>query len=212
MTGGRPCPPVQPPIPNRAMQRSVSIAFQTDKPITAYGPLAKTVEDFGFSGVSVYNDMLYQPAWLPLLEIARHTTRVRIGPAAVNPFTCHPINIAGNIALLDEASHGRAYLSLARGAWLDFVGVRAQRPVTAPAGSLRLHSPPPQPIVRTLRRAGVLAGRRRGPCGGRSPGPMCPFCWGRGDHKPWRPAPNTSPRSSLAARLIRARCRGCGTS
>ena len=113
------------------MQRSVSIAFQTDKPITAYGPLAKTVEDFGFSGVSVYNDMLYQPAWLPLLEIARHTTRVRIGPAAVNPFTCHPINIAGNIALLDEASHGRAYLGLARGAWLDFVGVQAQRPVTA---------------------------------------------------------------------------------
>ena len=131
MTGGRPCPPVQPPIPNRAMQRSVSIAFQTDKPITSYGPLAKTVEDFGFGGVSVYNDMLYQPAWLPLLEIARHTTRVRIGPAAVNPFTCHPINIAGNIALLDEASHGRAYLGLARGAWLDFVGLHAQRPVTA---------------------------------------------------------------------------------
>lgn len=113
------------------MQRSVSIAFQTDKPLAAYGPLAKTVEDFGFSGVSVYNDMLYQPAWLPLLEIARHTTRVRIGPAAVNPFTCHPINIAGNIALLDEASRGRAYLGLARGAWLDFVGVHAQRPVTA---------------------------------------------------------------------------------
>lgn len=131
MTGGRPCPPVQPPIPNRAMQRSVSIAFQTDKPITSYGPLAKTVEDFGFSGVSVYNDMLYQPAWLPLLEIAQHTTRVRIGPAAVNPFTCHPINIAGNIALLDEASHGRAYLGLARGAWLDFVGVSPQQPVTA---------------------------------------------------------------------------------
>ena len=113
------------------MQRSVSIALQTDKPLAAYGSLAKTVEDFGFSGVSVYNDMLYQPAWLPLLEIARHTTRVRIGPAAVNPFTCHPINIAGNIALIDEASHGRAYLGLARGAWLDFVGVHAQRPVTA---------------------------------------------------------------------------------
>ena len=133
------------------MQRSVSIAFQTDKPITAYGPLAKTVEDFGFSGVSVYNDMLYQPAWLPLLEIARHTTRVRIGPAAVNPFTCHPINIAGNIALIDEASHGRAYLGLARGAWLDFVGVHAQRPVTAlreAFGCIRhLLSQAPEPYV-----------------------------------------------------------------
>jgi alkanesulfonate monooxygenase SsuD/methylene tetrahydromethanopterin reductase-like flavin-dependent oxidoreductase (luciferase family) len=81
---------------------SVSIAFQTDKPITAYGPLAEAVEQYGFSGVTVYNDMLYQPAWLPLLEIARHTKRVRIGPAAVNPFTSHPINIAGNTALIDE--------------------------------------------------------------------------------------------------------------
>jgi 5,10-methylenetetrahydromethanopterin reductase len=74
---------------------SVSIAFQTDKPITAYGPLAETVEQYGFSGVTVYNDTLYQLAWLPLLEITRHTKRVRIEPAAVNPFTSHPINIAG---------------------------------------------------------------------------------------------------------------------
>jgi 5,10-methylenetetrahydromethanopterin reductase len=81
--------------------------------------------------VSVFNDMLYQPAWLPLLEIARATSRVRIGPAAVNPFTCHPINIAANIALIDEASQGRAYLGFARGAWLDFVGLEPARPVAA---------------------------------------------------------------------------------
>src|SRR5579871_6760962 len=111
------------------MQRS--IAFQTDKPISAYGPLAAAAEAYGFDGVSVYNDMLYQPSWLPLLEIARSTQRVRIGPAAVNPFTCHPINIAGNIALIDEASHGRAYLGIARGAWLDFLGLEPAHPVTA---------------------------------------------------------------------------------
>lgn len=110
---------------------SLSIAFQTDKSISAYGPLAATAEAYGFDGVSVYNDMLYQPAWLPLLEMARHTRRVRLGPAAVNPFTCHPLNIAGNIALIDEASQGRAYLGLARGSWLDFVGLEPARPVTA---------------------------------------------------------------------------------
>ena len=109
----------------------VSIAFQTDKPITAYGPLAEAVEQYGFSGVTVYNDLLYQPAWLPLLEIARHTKRVRIGPAAVNPFTCHPINIAGNIALIDEMSRGRTYLGLARGGWLDFLGLKPTRPIRA---------------------------------------------------------------------------------
>ncbi len=111
--------------------RSVSIAFQTDKPLAAYGPLAAQVEAYGFDGVSVYNDLLYQPAWLPLLEIARHTRRVRIGPAAVNPFLCHPIQIAGHIALIDEASAGRAYLGVARGSWLDFVGAEPRRPITA---------------------------------------------------------------------------------
>jgi 5,10-methylenetetrahydromethanopterin reductase len=112
-------------------RRSMSIAFQTDKPIAAYGALATAAEAYGFDAVTVYNDLLYQPAWLPLLEIARHTTRVRVGPAAVNPFTCHPLNIAGNIALIDEASHGRAYLGITRGAWLDFLGLQPARPVTA---------------------------------------------------------------------------------
>ncbi len=109
----------------------LSIAFQTNKPLRDYGPLAQQAEDYGFDGVTVYNDLLYQPAWLPLLEMARHTNRVRLGPAAVNPFTCHPINIAGNIALLDEASNGRAYLGIARGAWLDFVGLNPPQPIAA---------------------------------------------------------------------------------
>lgn len=108
----------------------MGVAFQTDKPISAYGTLGALAEELGFDCVSVYNDLLYQPAWLPLLEIARHTSRVRIGPAAVSPFTCHPLNIAGNIALIDEASGGRAYLGLARGAWLDFLGIDPQRSVS----------------------------------------------------------------------------------
>jgi 5,10-methylenetetrahydromethanopterin reductase len=110
---------------------TLSIAFQSDKPLAAYGPLAERAEAHGFAVVSVYNDLLYQPAWPALLEMARATRRVRLGPAAVNPFTTHPVNIAGYAALLDEASGGRAYLGLARGAWLDFVGVEAHRPVTA---------------------------------------------------------------------------------
>jgi len=111
--------------------KTLSIAFQTDKPMAAYAPLAAAVEEYGFDGVSVYNDMLYQPAWLPLMEMARATRRIRIGVAAVNPFTCHPINIAGQIALIDEVADGRAYLGMARGGWLDFVGLQPQRPIRA---------------------------------------------------------------------------------
>ncbi len=109
----------------------ISIAFQTDKPITAYGALAAQVEAYGFDVVSVYNDLLYQPAWLPLLMIAQNTRHIRLGVAAVNPFTCHPINIAGNLALLDEISRGRAYLGIARGSWLEFLNIEPEEPITA---------------------------------------------------------------------------------
>lgn len=112
-------------------KHSLAIAFQTDKPLSEYGALAAAAEGFGFDVLTVYNDMLFQPAWLPLMEMARHTQHAQIGVAAVNPFTCHPINIAGNIALIDEASNGRAYLGLARGGWLDFVGVEPKQPVKA---------------------------------------------------------------------------------
>jgi 5,10-methylenetetrahydromethanopterin reductase len=107
------------------------VAFQTDKELSAYGPLGREVEQYGFDMVTVYNDMLYQPAWPALFEIARSTSTISLGPAAVNPFTSHPVNIAGYSALLDEASAGRSYLGLARGAWLDFVNVSHPKPLTA---------------------------------------------------------------------------------
>ena len=112
-------------------QPQLTIAFQTDKALSAYGPLAARAEAYGFDGVSVYNDLLYQPAWLPLLEIARQTKRVKIGPAAVNPFTSHPIEIAGNLALLDAASNGRSYCGFARGAWLEFLGLNPKKPIAS---------------------------------------------------------------------------------
>jgi 5,10-methylenetetrahydromethanopterin reductase len=43
----------------------------------------------------------------------------------------HPVEIAGQIAALDRASHGRAYLGLVRGAWLDELRISQARPVIA---------------------------------------------------------------------------------
>jgi 5,10-methylenetetrahydromethanopterin reductase len=78
----------------------------------------------------VYHDLLFQPAIFPLLAIAGVTERVRLGPAALNPSTLHPVELAGQAAALDLASGGRAYLGLAAGAWLDRLGLDASRPVT----------------------------------------------------------------------------------
>jgi 5,10-methylenetetrahydromethanopterin reductase len=106
-----------------------SIAFQSDKTPGEYEALADLVDGYGFDVVSVYNDLLFQPALGPLLWMARRLRRAQLGPAALNPYTVHPLEIAGQVALLDLASEGRAYLGLARGAWLDALGVEAARPI-----------------------------------------------------------------------------------
>jgi 5,10-methylenetetrahydromethanopterin reductase len=77
----------------------------------------------------VFHDLLYQPAIYPLLVIAQATERARIGPAALNPSTLHPVELAGQAAALDLASGGRAYLGLVAGAWLDRLGLDASAPV-----------------------------------------------------------------------------------
>ena len=99
--------------------------------------------------LSVYHDLLDQPAIGPLLLMARVTERIRLGPVALNPFTLHPYEIAGQIATLDAVSDGRAFLGLAKGAWLDRLGIEEERPLAALKEAVE--------IIRAL-----LAGEARG--------------------------------------------------
>jgi 5,10-methylenetetrahydromethanopterin reductase len=109
----------------------VSIAFQSDKSPDEYVELARLAEEASFDVVSVYHDLFFQPAIYPLLVMAQVTERVRLGPAALNPFTLHPVEIAGQIAALDALSGGRAYLGLVRGSWLEKLRIEPRRSVTA---------------------------------------------------------------------------------
>jgi 5,10-methylenetetrahydromethanopterin reductase len=61
--------------------------------------------------------------------VAQATSRIRLGPASLNPYTLHPTEIAGQIATLDLLSGGRAYLGLARGAWLNELGIEQTQPI-----------------------------------------------------------------------------------
>jgi 5,10-methylenetetrahydromethanopterin reductase len=110
-------------------QRELGLALQTDKPVGAYAALARRAEEAGFDVVTTFNDLWFQPALPALLEIAAATRRVRIGPSCLNPFTLHPIELAGQVAALDRASNGRAFLGLAAGAWLEALGVDATQPL-----------------------------------------------------------------------------------
>lgn len=112
-------------------RRELGLGLQTDKKPGEYVPLARSAEEAGFAVVTTFNDLWFQPALPALLEIASSTKRVRVGPSCLNPFTVHPVEIAGQIAALDAASTGRAFLGLARGAWLERLGVDQSDPVTA---------------------------------------------------------------------------------
>lgn len=107
----------------------IGLGLQTDKPVGRYAELACVAERYDFDVLSVFGDLLFQPPIVPLLEMARVTTRVRLGAACWNPYTLHPYEIAGQLAALDAASGGRAYLGLARGTWLQGIGLSQPRPV-----------------------------------------------------------------------------------
>ncbi len=111
-------------------RREVGLAFQSDKAPGEYARLAAAAEGYGIDVLSMYGDLMFQPPLGPLLEMARATSRVRLGPACLNPYSLHPYEIAGQVATLDLVSGGRAFLGLARGAWLSGVGIAQPHPVT----------------------------------------------------------------------------------
>ncbi|OKI63387.1 LLM class flavin-dependent oxidoreductase [Micromonospora sp. CB01531] len=109
----------------------IGLGVQGDKRPGEYAKLAAAAEAGGFDVVSVFGDLMYQPPIGPLLEMAAATSTVRLGAACYNPYSLAPHEIAGQVAALDLASRGRAYLGLARGTWLDAVGIDQPYPVTA---------------------------------------------------------------------------------
>lgn len=113
------------------MTRELGLGLQSDKRPGEYETLARIAENAGFDVVTVFNDLFFQPSLPPLLEIAQATERVRVGASCLNPFTTHPVEIAGQVAALDAASNGRAFLGLAAGAWLDRLALDTRRSLTA---------------------------------------------------------------------------------
>ena len=127
----------------------IGLGLQSDKTPEEYESIARRAEAAGVDVVTVFHDLFFQPAIAPLLLMARVTERIRLGPSALNPYTLHPVELAGQAAALDLASSGRAYLGVVQGAWLDQLGLAERRSL----GALR-------EAVEIVRR--LLAGDRTG--------------------------------------------------
>lgn len=114
--------------------RELSIAFQTDKRAGEYIALAKLVNQYAFDVVTVYCDAPYHPSYGPLLLMAPHIERARIGPSGIAPSRIHPLDIAAQTALLADLAAGGVYIGLVRGGWLAEHGIRELEP---PIGAIR---------------------------------------------------------------------------
>lgn len=106
----------------------MSIAFQTDKTPAEYIALAKFVNEYDFDVVSVYCDAPFHPSYGPLMLMAPHIKKARVGVAATPPSRIPPIDMAANTALLAHLAEGGVYFGVARGAWLGDVGIEEHQP------------------------------------------------------------------------------------
>lgn len=116
----------------------LSIGISGTKSIGEYIALAKLAEQYGFHTLSIFDDLMFKPAWPVLFTVAQHTQRIRIGPSVCNPYLVHPAILAGNAALLDELSNGRAYLGIGRGAFLDLLQEQTPHPISTVRESVEL--------------------------------------------------------------------------
>jgi 5,10-methylenetetrahydromethanopterin reductase len=110
-----------PAVTERAPHQ-VGLGFRSDHRLGEFASLGRAAEALGFDSVGLFGDLGYPPPIGGLLTLASVTERVALGPICLNPVTLHPVEIAGQTALLDEASGGRAFLGLARGSWLSALG------------------------------------------------------------------------------------------
>lgn len=99
-------------------------------PMADYVPLARKVEEYGFSQIHIADDLVFRPAWPILTMIAMNTTRLQLGPFIVTPQVANPVYHAANLAALDELSGGRMVCGVGRGGFNPLLGItNPDRPV-----------------------------------------------------------------------------------
>ncbi|MBX0326655.1 LLM class flavin-dependent oxidoreductase [Oscillochloris sp. ZM17-4] len=116
-----------------------SIRLNNDLPVKDYVELAQIAEQAGFDQIWVSDDLFLRGVWPILSACAVATRRIGLGTCIVNPYTCHPAEIAMQAVALDELSGGRLHLGVAAGAgeFLGWLGMPQPRPLAVTAETIR---------------------------------------------------------------------------
>jgi len=94
--------------------------------------LGRLAERFGLGAVWVSSLLDSRDPFANLGPLADATSRIRLGPIAVNPFDTHPVKIASSLLTLNEMAAGRAQVVIGGGGEaLQALGIRPARRVRA---------------------------------------------------------------------------------
>lgn len=97
--------------------------------LTELGLLAET---YGIGTVWVASYLNSRDPFANLAALARASTRIRLGPIAVNPYEQHPLRIASAILTLNEIGNGRADIVVGGGGEVvQALGIKPNRRVAA---------------------------------------------------------------------------------
>ena len=90
-------------------------------------------EKAGFDHLWVTDHFYNRNLWVTLSLAANYTSRIRLGPAATNPYLCHPVLTAQAISTLNDFASGRVVCGVGRGDYttLKMLGVKQRRPLSA---------------------------------------------------------------------------------
>lgn len=77
--------------------------------------LGRLAERYGLGGVWVSNMNDARDPFINFVDLARGTSRIRLGPIAVSPFELHPLKMASSLLTLNEVAHGRAQIVVGGG-------------------------------------------------------------------------------------------------
>jgi 5,10-methylenetetrahydromethanopterin reductase len=110
----------------------IDVILESNLPPERIAELGQLAERHGLGGVWVSNMNDARDPFINFVELARATSRIRLGPIAVSPFELHPLKMASSLLTLNEVARGRAQIVVgAGGGTATAMGVKPVRVVRA---------------------------------------------------------------------------------
>jgi alkanesulfonate monooxygenase SsuD/methylene tetrahydromethanopterin reductase-like flavin-dependent oxidoreductase (luciferase family) len=110
-----------------------NLILEPNNPPERLAELAQLAEQHGFSGIWLSNMHDGRDPFVNLVDAARATKTISMGPVAVSPYELHPLKMGTSLLTLNEIAEGRAHLGIAAGdgGTAYAMGMKAERRLRA---------------------------------------------------------------------------------